>query len=63
MDVPSKCTIVGNSEGSVQTQSHRIANGRDRRHAHCIAQNTQKRRLYSMPVKLPIEIRKTDPYP
>jgi len=57
MGVPSKCTIVRtNRQDSVQARRHGIARDRDGGNA----QNTQKKRLYSMSVKLPIITRKTN---
>ena len=64
MDMPSKCTIV--------TATRRIAYKLEAMEQMaigteatlgCNAQNTQKTRLYSMSVKLPIKTRKRDPRP
>jgi hypothetical protein len=56
MDMPSKCTIV---RVIVQARSHGIAGDKGRDSAQRNAQNTQKKRLYSVSVKLPIKVRKT----
>jgi hypothetical protein len=63
MGVLSKCTIVraiGGTAYRLRATEQPAVGPEDTLIAML---KHRKKRLYSMPVKLPIEIRKTDPYP